>query len=156
MTAPRHPGPQQQKQAPDALDVQAQAWVRRLASGAARPRDARALKHWCGISEAPAQAFQKAHGLAQTGVADTKVWQALENRDYPLRAYYGTVLKVGAKGAAVTVLQKALGVKADGVFGASTTTAVKALQGRAKLASTGVVATLTWQALEAELRRRQS
>lgn len=105
---------------------------------------------------AAVQAFQKAHGLAQTGVADTKVWQALENRDYPLRAYYGTVLKVGAKGAAVTVLQKALGVKADGVFGASTTTAVKALQGRAKLASTGVVATLTWQALEAELRRRQS
>ncbi|QNK65732.1 FecR family protein [Variovorax sp. PAMC26660] len=59
MTVPRDPGPRQQ--APDALDAQAQAWVRRLASGAARPRDARALKHWCAISEAHAQAFRKAH-----------------------------------------------------------------------------------------------
>jgi hypothetical protein len=32
--------------------------------------------------------------------------------------------------------------------------AVKALQKRARLASTGVVATLTWKALEAEMRRR--
>ncbi|MGJ7545342.1 FecR family protein [Variovorax sp. LT1R16] len=45
-----------------ALDAQAQAWVRRLASGAAKPRDARALKRWCETSEAHAQAFRKAHG----------------------------------------------------------------------------------------------
>ncbi|SDP28359.1 Peptidoglycan-binding (PGRP) domain of peptidoglycan hydrolases-containing protein [Pedococcus dokdonensis] len=111
--------------------------------GAFGPRTASAVK-----------AFQKSHHLAQTGVVDSKVWQALENRDYPLRAYYGTVLKPGSRGAAVTALQKALRVKADGVFGSATVTAVKALQGRAKLARTGVVATLTWQALEAELRRR--
>ena len=29
--------------------------------------------------------------------SDGKVWQALENRDYPLRAYYGTVLKAGSQ-----------------------------------------------------------
>ena len=52
------------------------------------------------------------------------------------------------------VLQKALRITADGQFGPQTETAVKALQGRAKLARTGVVASLTWQALEAELRRR--
>ena len=103
---------------------------------------------------AAVKAFQKSHQLAQTGVVDGKVWQALENRDYPLRAYYGTVLRTGSHGSAVTALQKALGVKADGAFGPATATAVKALQGRAKLARTGVVATLTWQALEAELRRR--
>jgi peptidoglycan hydrolase-like protein with peptidoglycan-binding domain len=103
---------------------------------------------------AAVKAFQKGHHLAQTGVVDSKVWHALEARDYPLRAYYATVLKPGAHGSAVTVLQKALGVKADGAFGPATVTAVKALQGRARLARTGVVATLTWQALEAELRRR--
>ena len=47
-----------------------------------------------------------------------------------------------------------LRVTADGAYGPQTQAAVKALQGRAKLASTGVVATLTWKALEGELRAR--
>jgi peptidoglycan hydrolase-like protein with peptidoglycan-binding domain len=54
----------------------------------------------------------------------------------------------------VVALQKALRVTADGAFGPKTQAAVKALQGRAKLARTGVVASVTWKALEAELRRR--
>ncbi|TPG19211.1 peptidoglycan-binding domain-containing protein [Pedococcus bigeumensis] len=100
------------------------------------------------------KAFQKSHHLPQTGVVDTKFWQALENRDYPLRAYYDTVIRVGSRGAAVTALQKALRITADGAFGPGTESAVKAMQGRAKIARTGVVAKVTWQALEAELRRR--
>ena len=103
---------------------------------------------------AAVKAFQKAHRLPQTGIVDGAVWRALEARDYPLRAYYTTVLKVGSRGSAVVALQKALRITADGAFGAKTEAAVKSLQGRAKLARTGVVATLTWQALEAELRRR--
>jgi peptidoglycan hydrolase-like protein with peptidoglycan-binding domain len=103
---------------------------------------------------AAVKAFQKSRGLAQTGVVDSKVWRALENRDYPFLAYYGTVLKAGYHGAPVSALQKALRIKVDGMFGPATVTAVKALQSRARLAPTGVVATLTWQALEAELRRR--
>jgi peptidoglycan hydrolase-like protein with peptidoglycan-binding domain len=103
---------------------------------------------------AAVKAFQKARGLATTGVTDTAVWQALEARDYPLRAYYSTVLRPGSRGAAVVALQRALTLPADGFYGARTTAAVKALQGRARLTRTGVVATLTWQALEAELRRR--
>jgi peptidoglycan hydrolase-like protein with peptidoglycan-binding domain len=99
-------------------------------------------------------AFQKAHGQKATGVTDTRVWAALENRDYPLRAWYSTVLRQGSSGAAVTALQKALRITADGSFGPATAAAVKALQGRAKLARTGTVATVTWKAVEAELRRR--
>jgi len=99
-------------------------------------------------------AFQKAHRLPGTGVTDVHVWAALENRDYPLRAYYSTVLRQGSRGAAVTALQKALGIPADGDFGPATAAAVKALQGRAKIARTGTVATVTWKAVEAELRRR--
>lgn len=103
---------------------------------------------------AAVKAFQKSHRLATTGVADRALWTALENRDYPLRAYYGTVLRDGSRGAGVVALQKALRVRADGAYGPATTAAVKALQGRAKLARTGTVAKVTWQAAEAELRRR--
>jgi peptidoglycan hydrolase-like protein with peptidoglycan-binding domain len=103
---------------------------------------------------AAVRAFEKAHRLVVDGVTDRAVWQALEARDYPLRAYYSTVLRTGSTGPAVVVLQRALGIAADGAFGPQTEAAVKALQGRAKLARTGVVATLTWQGLEAELRRR--
>ena len=99
-------------------------------------------------------AFQRAHRLPATGVADGRVWRALEARDYPHLRYYGTVLRKGSSGAAVVALQRALRVGADGRFGPVTEAAVKALQGRAKIARTGVVATLTWQALDAELRRR--
>jgi peptidoglycan hydrolase-like protein with peptidoglycan-binding domain len=100
------------------------------------------------------KAFQKSHRLPVTGVADTKVWRALEARDYPLHAYYDTVLRTGSRGGAVVTLQRALRVAADGIYGPKTAAAVKALQGRARLARTGTVATLTWKALEAELRRR--
>ena len=103
---------------------------------------------------AAVSAFQKAHHLAATGVTDSKVWRALEDRDYPLRGYYSTVLRQGSKGAAVLALQKALHIGADGHFGPQTESAVKALQGRAKIARTGVVATVTWKAVEAELRKR--
>jgi peptidoglycan hydrolase-like protein with peptidoglycan-binding domain len=103
---------------------------------------------------AAVKGFQKAHRLTATGVTDAAVWRALEQRDYPFRGYYSTVLRIGSRGGAVTAVQRALGVAADGAYGSQTAAAVKALQGRAKLARTGVVATLTWQALEAELRRR--
>jgi len=103
---------------------------------------------------AAVKSFQKARTLPQTGITDARVWQALEDRDHPLRSYYPTVLKVGSRGTAVVALQKALRVTADGAYGPQTQTAVKALQGRAKLTRTGVVATLTWKALEAELRAR--
>ena len=100
------------------------------------------------------QAFQRSVHLTPTGVADAAVWHALDLRDHPLRAEYSTVLRLGSQGPAVVVLQKALGVPADGAFGPVTQAAVKALQARAKLAQTGVVATLTWQALEAVVRAR--
>ena len=100
---------------------------------------------------AAVSAFQKAHRLPVTGVTDARVWKALEARDYPLLAYRSTVLKKGSAGGAVVVLQRALRITADGQFGPQTEAAVKALQGRAKIARTGVVASVTWQALEAEL-----
>ena len=110
--------------------------------GAFGPRTAAALEAW-----------QKAHHLHVTGVTDRATWDALERRDFPLVQWWNTVLRKGSRGPAVVALQRALGVGADGVFGPLTEQAVRAAQGRATLARTGVVATLTWRAIEAAMHR---
>lgn len=95
--------------------------------------------------------FQGTVGLSATGVVDKATWDKLELKVHPLYPYWGTVAKRGSTGANVKALQKALKITADGSFGPGTETAVKAAQTRAKLATTGVVATLTWQAIEKQM-----
>lgn len=57
-------------------------------------------------------------------------------------------LKAGSTGSLVKVVQQRLGgLAVDGVFGARTTTAVKALQGRKGLVKDGIVGPVTWAAL---------
>jgi peptidoglycan hydrolase-like protein with peptidoglycan-binding domain len=93
--------------------------------------------------------FQGSAGLPRSGVVDHATWDALERRVHPLLPYWGVVLKRGSSGTAVKALQKALGgLVVDGVFGAATEAKVKAAQKAANLAQTGVVATLTWKAIE--------
>ncbi len=91
---------------------------------------------------------------ARTGVVDRAVWTALENRDYPMRAYYGTVLQ--GRLARCCGDQPPEGVAAQGrrrVTARPPVAAVKALQGRAKLARTGVPSPPSrGRPLEAELR----
>ncbi|WP_392544832.1 peptidoglycan-binding protein [Oryzobacter telluris] len=99
------------------------------------------------------KALQTAAKLPVTGVVDTKTWNALEKKVHPLLPHWGTVLKRGAKGSAVTALQKALRISADGSFGPKTEAAVKAAQKTAKLTQTGVVGTVTWKAIEARMPR---
>ena len=96
--------------------------------------------------------FQRSVHLPATGVVDRKTWDAVERAAHPLLPYWNTVLKRGSRGAAVVALQKALRVTADGSYGPATEAAVKAAQRAAHLAQTGVVATLTWKAVEARLR----
>ena len=55
--------------------------------------------------------------------------------------------KKGSKGHSVTLIQQALGIKADGVFGAQTEEAVKAWQSSHGLDPDGIVGSLTWQSL---------
>jgi lysozyme family protein len=57
------------------------------------------------------------------------------------------VLKKGSRGAAVTALQRRLGVAADGVFGRQTRAAVKRFQRRNGLVADGVVGPATLAAL---------
>ncbi|WP_143448631.1 peptidoglycan-binding protein, partial [Kineosporia sp. A_224] len=58
------------------------------------------------------------------------------------------VLRPGSRGPAVRIVQKALKVRADGVFGPRTKQAVMAFQRRHGLPVTGNVGPLTWKALK--------
>jgi LysM repeat protein len=61
--------------------------------------------------------------------------------------YPGTLIKNGSKGADVARIQRALGIKADGIFGSGTEAAVKAYQHRKGLAADGIVGKTTWNTL---------
>jgi hypothetical protein len=58
------------------------------------------------------------------------------------------VLRVGARGAAVVELQRALDVPDDGAFGPVTLAAVRRFQAGAGLAVDGIVGAVTWAALQ--------
>ncbi|MGL5818711.1 MAG: peptidoglycan-binding domain-containing protein [Phycicoccus sp.] len=104
-------------------------------------------------TEAALLAFQRSAKLPGTGVVDRRTWDALERRTHPLLPHWGTVLKRGARGAGVQALQRALRIAADGSFGPATEAAVRSVQQQARIAQTGVVATLTWRAVEARMPR---
>ncbi len=110
----------------EALERQAHAWVQRLASGSARARDARALKRWCALSEAHAQAFGRAHrlwrdmaGAAALAGADDPALAALRAaprpaaqavRTLPRRAFLGAGIATAAVAAGVVVMHPPLGL----------------------------------------------
>jgi peptidoglycan hydrolase-like protein with peptidoglycan-binding domain len=100
------------------------------------------------LTASTVRAFQTAARLPATGVVDRRTWDAVERAAHPLLTYRRTVLRPGSTGPAVIALQRALGVVADGEYGALTVAAVKAAQVRASIASTGVVAALTWVTIE--------
>ena len=116
------------------------------------------------MTESRVKAYQKAKGLPVTGVTDAKVWKALmgpvtapapvpEQASSELTTEYTahkkTVLKLGASGSAVKVLQRGLGgLVVDGSFGPRTVASVKRFQASRGLTATGVVDARTWSALE--------
>lgn len=96
-------------------------------------------------------AAQTRWGLPATGVVNLATWNRLELTVHPLFPYWNTVAKRGSTGTNVKALQRALRITADGVYGPGTEAAVKAAQSRARLTQTGVVATLTWRAIEKQM-----
>jgi len=94
--------------------------------------------------------FQETRGLGVTGRVGRSTWTVLlsEGRSEP-------VVKIGSGGAPVRRVQRALnaavraGLPVDGVFGPSTTAAVRTYQREVGLRSTGVVAADTWARLAA-------
>ena len=90
---------------------------------------------------AAVRAFQGSRGLPPTGIVDSPTWERLV-----------VPLSTGATGGAVLALQRLLvekrgaAVPLDGVFGASTRSAVVAFQGHIGLTATGSADTATWRA----------
>lgn len=70
---------------------------------------------------------------------------AVTTRFTPLK---GIVLRPGAKGAPVRVLQRALGMRADGVFTTSTARAVRNVQRAYRVPMTGLTDRKTWNRIE--------
>ena len=70
-------------------------------------------------------------------------------RPSPLTPYTSTTVRQGSRGAAVTALQRRLGLTADGVFGPRTHARVVAFQQAKRLPANGVVESRTWRALGA-------
>jgi peptidoglycan hydrolase-like protein with peptidoglycan-binding domain len=110
------------------------------------PQTAKAVRHW-----------QKANGVAVTGVVDAATWAALPSAT-ALAACAATVggsgvsvgcatLSQGSSGLAVAVLQTALKTTVDGQFGSDTKAALAHAQAAAELSATGVTSRATWQAL---------
>lgn len=114
------------------------------------------------------KAFQTKHKLTVDGIAGPQVWTKLialglvpakgttsapaktpakpAAKD-PLEQYASVTLRRGSKGAAVTALQKALKITADGSFGPATEAAVRGFQKSKDLAANGVVGREVWDAL---------
>lgn len=100
-------------------------------------------------TQSAVKAFQKSHGLPQSGMVDDATAIALGLATSPLLG-----LTQGARGAAVEQLQQRLASSgfapvggADGVFGPATTTALRSFQSAKGLSSTGTVDAATAAAL---------
>lgn len=98
------------------------------------------------------KAEQRLNQIPVTGVVDARTWNMLGFRSTDYRDNSGAVLRQGSRGTTVKLAQMLLSemgapVKADGVFGATTTTAVKTLQRAHRLPVDGIVGASTWNIL---------
>ncbi|HEX2106013.1 MAG TPA: peptidoglycan-binding protein [Solirubrobacteraceae bacterium] len=91
--------------------------------------------------------FQRRHGLRADGVVGAATWRTLRRSLHGRRAVGRAARGATGRGGSVRLLQRRLGVVADGVFGPGTARAVKAFQRSRGLTADGVVGPATWAAL---------
>jgi hypothetical protein len=84
--------------------------------------------------------FQRSHHLHADGIVGAATWRALARRGSSARSG-------GSRGSAVRLLQRRLGIAADGVFGPGTKRALKRFQRAHGLSADGVAGPATWSAL---------
>jgi peptidoglycan hydrolase-like protein with peptidoglycan-binding domain len=128
-----------------------------LKVGSTGPRVA-AVQKWLGLTvdriygpatKRAVKRFQRRHGLTADGIVGPATWETLK-RAHARSARStgrGGGPKVQSRGQYVRILQSALGIGVDGVFGPATQRAVKRFQRSHGLAADGVVGPATWSAL---------
>src|SRR3954470_16193000 len=90
--------------------------------------------------------FQRRHRLHGDGVVGAATWRMLR-RSLHRRHRVTRAVRVTGRGSSVRLLQRRLGLAADGVFGPGTARAVKRFQRAHGLTADGVVGPSTWKAL---------
>jgi peptidoglycan hydrolase-like protein with peptidoglycan-binding domain len=93
--------------------------------------------------------FQRRHDLHADGIAGAATWRMIRRARSAGTAGGGarSAARVQHRGPSVRLLQRRLGIAADGVFGAGTARAVRRLQRRHGLTADGIAGPATWRAL---------
>src|SRR3954465_5544087 len=100
--------------------------------------------------------FQRRHRLHADGIVGPGTWSMIRRSRRARRAAGAGGPRAGGRvrtrGSSVRLLQRRLGVTADGVYGPGTARAVRRFQRAHRLAADGVVGPGTWAALGARAR----
>ncbi len=103
------------------------------------------------LTNAAVKKFQRHKGLPSQGIVGRRTWAALQaelsREARKITKVRGKVVRPGAKGSAVRVLEAALNRKVDGKYGKKDVAALKRFQRLHGVPTTGTVARLTWAAL---------
>jgi cell wall-associated NlpC family hydrolase len=92
--------------------------------------------------------FQRRHHLTADGIVGAATWSMIRrSRGARTARAGGGRARVQGRGSSVRLLQRKLGIGADGVFGPGTSNAVKTFQRGHGLTADGIVGPGTWQAL---------
>src|SRR4051812_12619061 len=92
--------------------------------------------------------FQRRHHLTVDGIVGTVTWRLVHgSRAHTSRSAGAGGGRVQRRGSSVSLLQRRLGIAADGVYGPGTAGAVKTFQRAHGLTADGVVGPSTWTAL---------
>ena len=93
--------------------------------------------------------FQRRHGLTPDGIVGSATWRMIRHAQRRSRttARSSSGMRIESRGSSVRLLQRQLGIAADGVFGPGTSRAVRRFQRAHGLTADGLVGPATWNAL---------
>lgn len=98
-------------------------------------------------TEEAVKAFQRQEMLRVDGIVGPETWKKLNNVTRNIEKYPGTLIKKGARGVFVKVIQRKVGTDPDGIYGSATEAAVRRYQKNKGLQVDGIVGPETWKSL---------